>query len=117
MTEILSDVRFFSSGPVRSYRPNATTVLRLAPAPRDSQRPAYSEGGGCPVGADKFPKRAAAPAKAQSVDCAHRYARIAAWKPKNGVERVRARCAKCKREKILPASEVAKGTGSWREKV
>ncbi len=118
--ELKGDERFFVSGPVVSYRPNSFNVAKLAPAPQATPKPAFSEGDGGSVGADLQTdpvKRAVARKAANPDECAHRWTRISAWTPKFDLPRCRARCAVCKREKILNERDVPRSytARSWRK--
>lgn len=112
------------NSPVICYRPNAWNVARLAPPPdMPAEKPSKTIGH---LSANLAPverrNRAAArkrPTMATKETCPHeRFSRIAAWKPKNGIERVRARCCACGKEKIKAVSEVPPVYGhAWRGKV
>lgn len=113
MIEADLDRRYFTSGPMIHYRPNSVNVLRLAPQPPDTDPKAPKPA----IAADsptERAKRSLALKRDTFPDHKHRWLKIADWNPKDGIDRIRARCAACKREKILPAADViVSGKGWW----
>ena len=111
--DLNEDSRYFGSGPVIVYNPRNVNLSRLAPPPADPARQEASMAalhltayGSRTERARSLPARKA-PVLVDKDTCQHeRWHRIGDWKPKNGVERVRARCAACSKERILPASDI-----------
>lgn len=100
--------RFFGNGPVRSIlsRSNAPDLGDTALPANWGTIGRITSRGDQTERRKRAGTRRAANLRARG-SCPHeRFTRIGTWSAKNGVDRVRARCADCGKEKIKPAAEV-----------
>lgn len=91
--------------PCIRYDPKKVNPARLAPPPPDPVIPDKPSKG---IGKNNSPLTEERRLIAAIRDaCPHKWRRVGPVKKEFGVERVRSRCATCKKEKVMDASQVA----------